>query len=307
MAAIDHTRSHAHEPAFGAVGCGAARTLTLADGRRLAWHEVGTPQGDPVIALHGTPGSRLKYAGAHQDASRRGLRLICPDRWGYGLSDAPRCPSGLTAYAADIAELAGHLALPRFALVGISGGGPFAAAAAAVLAGRVTRLALVSPVGPIEQGSDLRFFHRLCFQWLPRVPGALHAVFAAYRAALLVAPDQAAGLAAAVARGADRRLMREPDVRRSLVETFRTGLAHGSAGGVLDIGLFARTWDFDPAVIAVPTRLWIGDEDRNVPLVPAMRLARRIPDATMALLERQGHFWIARNYAEVLSWLTEPA
>jgi pimeloyl-ACP methyl ester carboxylesterase len=274
----------------------------LADGRRLCWQEAGAPNGRPIIALHGTPGSRLKYMGADDQARTRGLRLICPDRWGYGLSSAPRTPS-LTAYASDVAALAAHLSLDRFGLVGVSGGGPFAAAVAAALPERVTRLALIAPVGPIEAGTDLRLFHRLCFQWVPRRPGALEIIFGLYRLALLAAPGHAVRLAAAVARGSDRALMREPDVRNRLAETFRTGLARQIAGGVIDIRLFSKAWDFNCATIATPTRIWMGDEDRNVPLVAALRLARRIPESEMTLLEGEGHFWISRNYDDVLSWL----
>ena len=41
--------------------------------------------------------------------------------------------------------------LRRFALIGVSGGGPYAVAAAASMAERVALLALISPVGPIAE------------------------------------------------------------------------------------------------------------------------------------------------------------
>ena len=62
----------------------ADQIATLTDGRRLAYRAYGDPQGAAVIALHGTPGSRFKYAGSHAAALRSGIRLIALDRWGYG-------------------------------------------------------------------------------------------------------------------------------------------------------------------------------------------------------------------------------
>ena len=59
-------------------------TLRTRDDRVLAYKEFGDPNGKPVIAMHGTPGSRI---GPHLRALRlypRGIRLISYDRPGYG-------------------------------------------------------------------------------------------------------------------------------------------------------------------------------------------------------------------------------
>jgi pimeloyl-ACP methyl ester carboxylesterase len=109
-----------------------ARVHRCADGRKLGYAEFGDPDGAPVIALHGTPGSRLMFALADQAARERGLRLIAPERPGYGLSDAKDFPT-LHDAAADIISLADSLNLKDFALIGVSGGGPFAIAAAGCL------------------------------------------------------------------------------------------------------------------------------------------------------------------------------
>src|SRR5262245_5234094 len=73
------------------------RTFRRAGGPLVTYREYGAPGGLPVLALHGTPGSRLKYAAADRDAARMGLRIISPDRWGYGRSD-PHPQPKLAAY-----------------------------------------------------------------------------------------------------------------------------------------------------------------------------------------------------------------
>ena len=54
--------------------------LTLADGRTLAYLELGDPGGQPVLALHGTPGSSRQLRGLEATARDRGIRMIAPDR-----------------------------------------------------------------------------------------------------------------------------------------------------------------------------------------------------------------------------------
>src|SRR4051794_21726491 len=122
--------------------------IRLGGGRRLCFRDSGSDDLLPVIALHGTPGSRLKFVNAEAEAKSLGVRLITPDRWGYGRSDAPLRPA-LERYGADIEQLTSQLGIDTFAVLGLSGGGPYAAAVAATLGSRVRRLALVSPVGPI--------------------------------------------------------------------------------------------------------------------------------------------------------------
>src|SRR3954463_4716799 len=91
-----------------------SQSLRLADGRRLCFAEYGAPDGAPVIYLHGTPGSRLQGVHAHDAALSRDVRLICPDRPGYGGSTFRR--SSMLDYVDDIVALADALSIDRFAL-----------------------------------------------------------------------------------------------------------------------------------------------------------------------------------------------
>jgi pimeloyl-ACP methyl ester carboxylesterase len=113
------------------------RILVLPDGRRIACAEYGDPSGLPVLALHGTPGSRLMFALADRAARDRGIRLIAPERPGYGLSDYRHAES-LTQGAEDLSAVADTYELGRFAVIGVSGGGPYAVAAAAAMPDRIS-------------------------------------------------------------------------------------------------------------------------------------------------------------------------
>src|SRR6266487_2257498 len=151
--------------------------MTLAVGRRLSWHEFGDPDGSPVIYTAGTPVSGLGGGSYNETARAAGLRWISPDKPGYGGSDYQPKRS-LTRWGDDLAALAGHLGLDRFALAGESGGGPFTLAAAHRLADRVSVVALIASAGGLRsraeragQQARIRFY-----SWLARNAPALNAV-----------------------------------------------------------------------------------------------------------------------------------
>ena len=123
------------------------RTFELPDGRRLGYTELGDPEGFPLFLFHGTPGSRLAHAQGDPVSQIPGLRIIMTDRPGYGLSD-PQPKRTLLDWPDDVAALADHLELHRFAVAGGSGGGPHAAACAYRLAERVSVAILFSSPAP---------------------------------------------------------------------------------------------------------------------------------------------------------------
>jgi len=284
---------------------GVDRQCALPGGRVIAYREFGAPDGDAVLAFHGTPGSRLKFASAHRAAVDRHQRLISIDRWGYGGTTRHPAP-GLDAFGRDMGEFLDALSISQAAVIGVSGGGPFAAAAAAVLGARVCAMALVAPVGefnrPANTPRELSAFHSFCFRVLPRVPGAVRLVFAPLRAAAILAPGLAAIMATRRAGKVDRTLMRNPAHRRGLGEAFRAGLLWSSQGAVTDMMLFSRRWDIDPSKIQCPAKVWIGSADRNVPVKAAISLAHRIGTCELEVLKGGGHFWIVENFSVVLDW-----
>lgn len=278
--------------------------VTIAGGRSISYRTFGAPNGAPLLALHGTPGSRLKFVVADPVARELGLRVIAPDRWGYGATTPHPKPS-LGTYAEDLAMFANELGLSRFALMGVSGGGPFAAAAASLMPDRISALALVAPVGPIagESDSEITRFHRLCFGPLAQTPMAIGAVFHTFRAILGLSPDLGMRLAMIRIAAADRRVLSQKEVASRLGDTFVEGLRPGVTGPITDLGLFGAPWGVNLGAARVPSRLWIGSSDQNVPRSAARRLAERLPRCQLIELEGQGHLWIANNYDVVLGWV----
>jgi hypothetical protein len=83
----------------------ATAECVLPDGRTLAYATCGPTDGTPVVAHHGTPGSRL-FADLLADAARdAGVRLLVPDRPGFGRSSAPHAGYGWTDWRDDLDAL----------------------------------------------------------------------------------------------------------------------------------------------------------------------------------------------------------
>ena len=126
-----------------------ARRVALSTGIAVNVVEAGSPDGPPVILLHGFPESHRTW---RKLAPLLGddFRLVMPDLRGFGDSDRPQ---DVAAYAtdtliADLFALADALAIDRFALVGHDWGG--AVAWAATLRGdlRIERLAIINSPHP---------------------------------------------------------------------------------------------------------------------------------------------------------------
>lgn len=127
--------------------------VRLHDGRNLAFAEYGAALGTPVFFFHGLPSCRLMHPDDNM-CRALGVRLITADRPGFGRSD-PQPGRTLLDWADDVAELADHLSLGKFAAVGTSGGGPFLAACAYKLEARMTGATIVAGSGPLDDPAVL--------------------------------------------------------------------------------------------------------------------------------------------------------
>ncbi len=116
--------------------------VTTADGLTLAFVELGTGEGLPLILLHGyTDNSRSWSLPAPWLGDRPILAL---DLRGHGASDAPACCYGADTLAHDVLAFMDARGIQRADLVGHSLGSIAAAVVAATEPERVNRLVLVS-------------------------------------------------------------------------------------------------------------------------------------------------------------------
>jgi pimeloyl-ACP methyl ester carboxylesterase len=277
-------------------------TFRLVDGRRIGYAEFGDPQGAAVLAIHGTPGSRFMFALTDQAARARCLRIIAPERPGYGLSDYRRVAT-LAHTADDMTAFADALGLDRFAVIGVSGGAPHAVAAASSMADRVALLALVSPVGPIaECQSRIRMskLHRLIFTKMGRSEPACATFFWSVRTLVRWTPGIAYRALRQRVIASDRNVLARAEVKANLQMALKEGLRPGIAGARQDLRLFCAPWGLALQEIDVPSVIWQGSDDTIVPPGGAYHLAETLPNCRLDVIQGAGHYWVFAQFERVL-------
>lgn len=288
---------------------GADQRLILADARVIGFREYGDPEGMPLLCFHGTPGSRFMFQIGDDFARRNGLRLIAPERPGFGLSSFTKARQ-LSMTAPDMAALCDALGLSRVAVAGVSGGAPFAVAFAAEFPERVSAMGLVSPIGPFagpESPKRLGPGHRLVFRLLPGVPLLYRFLFTFGRLGFLFVPQAMAGFLMARAAPSDWRILSDWRTRRALLRGLREGVRPGVGGAVEELRCLSRPWDIAFTSIRAPTILWQGTADRNVPITAATKLGELLPGCRVNTIKGAGHFWILKNYDHVLTSVVQLA
>jgi pimeloyl-ACP methyl ester carboxylesterase len=278
----------------------------LPDGRCLGYAEFGAARGLPVFYFHGFPGSRLEARLVEQEAVAYGIRLIAVDRPGYGLSDVKRHRT-LLDWADDTIRLADFLGIKRFSAVGVSGGGPFAAACAFKIPRRLDMVAIVCGLGPVVHRCGTKSAAGLTlnalrlagkFPLLARMP---------FAAAALMYREHPAFMLALISRWfapCDRRALQIPQLHQLLCDSLREAFRRSLLGPVRDLVLYGRDWGFALHDIRVPTRLWHGERDVVVPPAMAHMLADEIPTCDARFYPEDGHFSIiADRPGEILAEL----
>ena len=234
---------------------------------------AGARPTDPVVLLHGQPGSPLEWQAVTAEL-RAHHRVLVPTRPGYG--GDPGEATGWAGNATALLDLLDAVGIDRALVVGYSWAGGAAIEAAIRDPSRVTGLVLVSSVGD-----------RRAVNWLD-------SLLASRGLARMFAPLMsrcAPRLARAGARSAGSRL-RAPGVamlRASMLEIRRN---QGWSAAAAEQRALLRDTDCLAARlgrVSVPTVVVAGRRDTDVPFKASLALAAAIPRAQLRAVERAGH------------------
>jgi len=261
------------------------QALTLPDGRTLAFTEIGDPTAPVVFYFHGAPGGRLELAQFDGQFAAAGVRLITPDRPGYGGSD-PLVGRSTAAWTDDVTALADHLGTERFGVIGLSSGGPYAVACTALLPERVTGAVIAAG------NTDM--------SWPPATDGYLDR-----EVEIMALNDEGAAVryceehfGADGSRffegemdlgAADNAYLADETNATALFTSMGEAFRQGVTGYAHDITVQGRPWSFDPATITAPVIVAHGDDDQLVPRSHSRHTAELIPGAELRIIDGCGH------------------
>lgn len=288
-------------------------TFSLSDGRKMGYAEYGDLDADPsrtLLFLHGTPGTRFFWHARHSmEAERAGVRVIVPERPGFGLS-TPHSGRTLLSHADDLAELMDHLRLSTAVVLAFSAGGPYALAAAFRLRERVRKVVIVASLSPPFVGSPgsvtegMATMSRVAYFLCRKVPFALRwavRLMAKQNLRNVFEPerDELQEEENAVFRNdiALRRLM-----AMSTLELYSREC--GFAAETEDYLLFGRDWGFDLAQLpeSVPLFVYGGMiDDKTTPNMWNL-IVKRCPNIAKQshLQPGKGHLYFYELFPNIL-------
>lgn len=268
-------------------------TVAVGPRRRLGFAEFGPPDGRAVLWLHGTPGARRQIPEeARVLAHEVGLRIIGIDRPGIG-SSTPHLHTDVRGLAADIERLVDSLGVDDFAVIGLSGGGPYALAVAHDLPDRVVAAAVLGGVAPTKgpdaiAGGLVSLGVRLApLVALTHVPTGIFLTGAVRLARPVASPGL--DLYARLSPAGDRALLRRPELKAMFLDDLLNGSRKQLSAPLADVLLFTRDWGFRLADVRVPVRWWHGDADHIVPFAHGQHVVGRLPDAELHVLAGESH------------------
>jgi pimeloyl-ACP methyl ester carboxylesterase len=289
------------------------QSFSLPDGRVLGFAEYGSPKGYPLMFLHGFPSSRLEAKGVTKIAQRHNLRIISPDRPGFGLSTF-QLNRRIIDWPADVRALARHLQLSRFSLLGGSGGGPYALACAHYLPSEMlSSVGVLAGAPPWQAGTqDLLWMARLTHWVAEQSPTGLrimtNGLTRTLRWGLGTKPMTRYIENWLLKNGSDSDTKIPVEERRQeLIRIVFEGFAQGADGFVQETQLLTGDWGFKFEDINYDKiHVWHGTKDVNAPISMIRYMVDRLPHVELREFD-DTHFTIHRHLDEILTELIPQA
>ena len=284
-------------------------TVTVEDGRRLGFAEFGVPHGRAVLWMHGTPGARRQIPQAARIAAAElGLRLIGIDRPGVGHS-TPHLYGSIKDFATDLEYVLDRLGIDEFAMLGLSGGGPYVLGCAAAMPGRLKVAGVLGGVAPaVGPDAAAGGIVSLAARFAPVLKGLrvpLSWLLAGFFWSTRPVAVPAILLYARFSPEGDRQVFARPEMRAMFLDDLLTGGRPGLRAPVYDVVLFGRRWGFELSEVTVPVHWWHGDADHIVPLAHGRHVVDRLPDARFYVRAGESHLGTLGVAEEILGTLLD--
>jgi pimeloyl-ACP methyl ester carboxylesterase len=221
-----------------------------------------------------------------------GLRVVLVERPGVGASTQHRydCIANAAADAGAVADALGH---EQFATVGLSGGGPYALACAAMLRDRVPAVGVLGGVVPTV-GDDgwTEGIVALSSRFQPLLQPLRNPLGTVVRLLLYGIVPAGALAVDAFARfmpPGDQEVFADPEIQAMFIDDLAEALRRGMGAIVHDAALFGKHWGFRLADVDAPVLWWHGDADSFVSLPAARHACDRLPSVTLHVTPAAGH------------------
>jgi len=277
--------------------------ILLEDHRKLGYAEYGVKNGYPIIYCHGSQSSRLEM---HYDLSfavNNDIRIISIDRPGHGFSDY-NSKGSILSFANDVKQLMDKLEIKEFSVLGMSAGAPFAMGIAYTLGQVVNKLGIVSGFAPytVESKKELSKEINILLGLAKSAPILLRLMLKIQNRQLKKNPQKALMNFLKVMSPPDQEILKNESVMKVIENMFKEAFRNGSRGVAHEISnILVRDWNFSIGEISVPTYIWHGEKDANVPKGWAEMTNKIIPNSHLKVYPDEGHLIIFKNAQEIFT------
>lgn len=274
------------------------QTIITKNNLTLGFAEFGDDDGIPVFHFHGHGNSRIEGEMFDEAATNNNIRLIVPDRPGYGLSDFYK--HNLLDWPRTIVELADALNIEKFSIMGISGGCPYVLASNHLIYDKIINSAIISTIGPPRLGyNTLPSSMKLSFFMAHRLPW-LYGKMLQFQIKKMDNPEELMKLFQKNAKrmpAGDIKLLNNPDFLDLFIRMKYEGSKQGVGPSVYETKLFASDWGFDLSEIqGDKITFWHGVDDPGFGVVQL--ISDLINGINTKYFENEGHVSIAVNNAD---------
>lgn len=276
--------------------------IHLKDGRRLAYAEYGDVNGKPVLFCHSYVGSRLQVHPDYEILSSAGVRLIVPDRPGFGLSD-PIDNYSPMQWADDARELLDSLAIASLPIIGFCVGATFAFACAHSMPGKVEKLVVVNPLGQVTSRHDLKGMlqlNKMILQTGLVSPTLMrHVVRLTFRD-FAKQPEKLLSYLNKHVTPADRKTISQKNILPLLADCYHETLLQSSDSLYKELLLCLSPWEKMLEEITTKVDLVHGGECSHVPLHFGQRIASGLVNCESYFPATGGFYLIFEKWAEIV-------
>ncbi len=271
------------------------------DKATVFYYTYGNPAGRPIFFIHGFPGTGkqglllLKGSTYEKD-----FFLVAMDRPGYGPAEyQPKFSLKMFSDYAD--QLMSLLGIPKFTVLSVSGGGPYAAAVSYHLGHRVGKTISINGIAPmkLEKFPFLNQAQKKMYILNKLLPKAAMQ-FLAEQVYNHKAPkiDKILSSDFSKISAHDRAVMDDPEMGPFLLETFKYSVHKGPYGLLSDMRIFLEYWGFEIKDIKVPYYLYHGDADDVVHPIWSQFMKDELTDVRFKLFKGEGHYSLPYNYRD---------
>jgi len=234
------------------------------NGVTLYHRAAGRPGGRPLVLVNSLGTDARIWDGVIERLAQR-YHVVSYDKRGHGLSEAPPGPYTLDDHVADLAALADHLELEKFALAGVSVGGLIAQGFAIAHPERLAALVLCDTAAKVGTAE----------LWNARIEAVTGRGIASISEAILE-------------RWFTRAFREQRPVElagwRNMLERSPVGGYAGTCAALRDADLRAQVGQIRLKTLAV-----VGEEDGSTPPELVRETVGMLPNARLEIIEGAGH------------------